>query len=152
MRTPAMKSMLACLLVLALPSLSEAQSPNSNRRIYRVVLEDYGVDKVKGYQLIAKPVCTRVPRVPACNFALSSSTQHELKERLQGPRPDPDANLSFSPVRDSADRKIVYMYVQSSAPEPGYLMVTEFEFVLNKQGNRVLVQRALVSDFVKKKE
>lgn len=134
------------LLAAGLGALSTDIEAQQADRVYRLVLQSYGVENLRNHRFKPKPFCTPVPRT-ACT-PITSRAQAAVKELLGAPHYAEGASFMLSPVRDSAGVLIVRMYVTQKSDVPGYLGATDFEFILNRQGTRVLSKKAVMSELI----
>jgi len=142
------------LLVALVCVLASSQASNelhaqraTSAQFYRTVLAEFGTAKLKDYQFDPKPACPQESRGPAC----MKHAEGALSEiRSLSPKTSKKEGWRFrlSPVRDSAGRKIVELYLTIDSIQPGFGAVELYRFELSKDGKRVIGRQLVSADLV----
>lgn len=138
---------LLCILAsLHIPDELHAQRATS-AQFFRTVLVEFGAAKLKDYQFDPKPACPPESRSPAC----AKHAEGAISEiRSLSPKASKKEGWRFrlSPVRDSAGRKIVDLFLTIDSIQPGFGAVELYRFELSRDGKRVITRQLVSADLV----
>ena len=117
-------------------------TPNLIHRI----MESEGIENLAKFSFKEQPVCVDKRRYGCA--AHEQSTVSAVKQSLRGRTPHAGWEFSLSPVRDSAGTKYVNLFTKVDPVEPGFASVSQTQFKLSSDGQRILSKKVVMSETI----